>query len=146
MIYNGVSSEPEPNHKCQWCGKMYYACNSCIKGKRAVFWKEWCCSEDCFAHYVQKLESNKNLNLAGTMIDEYAKENNITAVDNAEITNKVADADINVAEKVADKVVDKVVDNSSVDNSQSNNNDTTSNSQEIHTGYFSSRKKIRGKH
>lgn len=38
--------------------KKYYACNSCIKGKPA-YWKEFCCSIECFQEFMKQKEAMK---------------------------------------------------------------------------------------
>lgn len=61
MSYN----KEEPNHVCAnpKCRKNedgtgpahYYACDSCVQGKPG-FWKEYCCSIECFQQWVADME------------------------------------------------------------------------------------------
>ena len=57
-----------PNHECQICGKMYYACDNCTKtGKpRSVS-----CSPNCYAIYLAITESRLNVVDKETSVDYF---------------------------------------------------------------------------
>lgn len=44
------------NRKCNYCGREYYCCKSCISINS---WKNVCCSIDCYRHMIQ----NGNINM-----------------------------------------------------------------------------------
>lgn len=65
---------PKYNHKCQYCGKEYYACASCIG---IYSYKNICCSVECFRKmFVEKTQTTEPLiidkgetNMLGTLKD-----------------------------------------------------------------------------
>lgn len=68
----------KPNHTCrnQNCHKgddggrkMYYACNSCVRGKPS-FWQEFCCSLECYQEYMAQLDAHRSAETKETTVEK----------------------------------------------------------------------------
>lgn len=51
---------PKPNRHCKWCGKEYYACNSCLKSYE--FYKTSFCSKECYEEFSKDMKKILDIN------------------------------------------------------------------------------------
>jgi hypothetical protein len=66
MEIEAKMQKQKPNHICKNPGchkgengqkKEYYVCNHCVEGK-PIFWKMYCCSEECFQEWIKYRNKN----------------------------------------------------------------------------------------